>query len=470
MRYVVLVVLILTTRNVIAQVSPAYKDVVFTEYFRRTSGWTASDGTISVPLPSGKTIWLMGDSYIDNYNPANNTIPCLFQVRNSMLVQDILNPTDFITILDNTQTGVNRTPVKIQNDDPTYFWPGHGYVKGDTAITFWQQYSGADFTHIQNYVAKIYIPDFTDASAIKKLAPLSLPAEVEFGTAVVVDSTDQYIYLYGFKKDWIIFRPFVARFPMTQDVFEPWEFYNGEEWTLDVNAVQQIMSTTDDYVSPSFSVLKLQNKYYIISQDIGFLTCGMGRDIYSWESERPEGPFTNKKLIYTIEDKFSGEYMITYNATAHPEFIKDNELLISYNVNGACTNYCEDPFTNRFDADLYRPKFIRVPLDYIDPTLDVPDPIFPIDPPITDIRDDDASGDISVYPNPSENGIFTVNLARWKGPYERTKIKIINVYGQTVLEEEFQQKEKSIQTNSAGIFFLQIISGNRHITKKIIVR
>src|SRR5688500_12071409 len=95
---------------------PSYKDVTFTEYFRRTSGWTASDGTISVPLPSGKTIWLMGDSYIDNYNEADNTIPCLFQVRNAILVQDILNPSELTTILDNSQTGVNRTPIKLQSN------------------------------------------------------------------------------------------------------------------------------------------------------------------------------------------------------------------------------------------------------------------------------------------------------------------------------------------------------------------
>ena len=434
MRFFIICVITLRVPDLLAQASPAYKDLVFTEYFRRTSGWTASDATISVPLPSGKTIWLMGDSYIDNYNAANNTIPCLFQVRNSILVQDILHPEDFITILDNTQTGVNRTPVKLQNNDATYFWPGHGYAKGDSAITFWQQYSGANYTHVQNYVARIYTPSFTDASGIKKLEPLSLPAEFEFGTCVVVDSADHFIYAYGFKKDWIVFRPLLARFSMDQDVLEPWEFFDGTGWTQNVNSVQQIMASTNDYVSPSYSVLKLQNKYYMISQDIGFLTCGLGRDIYSWESNEPQGPFTNKKLLFTIEDKYNGEYMITYNATAHSEFIKNNELLISYNVNGTCTNYCDDPFNNRFDADLYRPKFIRVPLDFIDPALDIPDPIFPGGP-ITDVAGDDAAKRISVYPNPSETGSITIDMENWKSASGVT-IRITNVFGQTVLKKE----------------------------------
>jgi hypothetical protein len=470
MRYLLFVLSLIASCKLVAQNSPAYKDTVFTEYFRRTSGWTASDGTISVFLPSGKTIWLMGDSYIDNYNPADNTIPCLFQVRNSMLVQSIIDPSEFTTILDNTQAGINRTPVKLRNNDTTYFWPGHGYAKGDTAITFWQQYKGSDLTHVQNYVAKIYTPTFTDASSIEELTALSLPPEYEFGTAVVVDSANNFIYLYGFKKDWIIFRPYIARFPIGQDVLGAWEFFNGSAWTSDVNTVQQIMASTNDYVSPSFSVIKLQNKYYMISQDIGFLTCGLGREIYSWESEHPEGPFTNKKLLYTIEDQYNDEYMITYNATAHPEFIKNNELLISYNVNGACTNYCEDPFANRFDADLYRPKFIRVPLDYIDPSLNVPDPVFPTDePPVTSVSAEN-SDEVMVYPNPGKRSShIRIHVPTWNTSDRPARLRLINAYGQTISEKSFHQAQEIVEIHDEGIFFLHIITGNRHITEKIIV-
>jgi hypothetical protein len=468
MRFLILLLLIFSSKVLIAQ-SPAYKDVVFTEYFRRTSGWTASDATISVPLPSGKTIWLMGDSYIDNFNPADTTIPCLFQVRNSMLVQNILQPTEFITILDNTQTGVNRTPVKYAVNDNTYFWPGHGYVKGDTAIIFWQRYAGGDFTHLANFVTKIYTPGFTDASSIKQLAQLPIPAEFEFGTAVLVDSAKNFIYLYGFKKDWIIFRPLIARYPIGQDVLGPWEFFNGSGWSSDANASEQIMSSTNDYVSPSYSVLKLQGKYYMISQDIGFLTCGLGRDIYSWESDNPEGPFTNKKLLYTVEDKYKGEYMITYNATAHPEFIKDNELLISYNVNGACTKYCEDAFANRYNADLYRPKFIRVPLDYIDPVLNVPDPVFPIDPPpVTEVSGEYIFSGIALYPNPSKTGEFTIQLDRFT-PLARIKVTVTNAYGQKFIEDDLPGFQKTFKLNATGLFFVNISSATQRWVTKIVI-
>ena len=243
-----------------AQTSPAYKDIVFTEYFRRSSGWTASDGAISVPLPEGKSLWLMGDSYIDNFNAADTTIPCLFQVRNSILIQNILEATEFTTVIDYSQTGVNRTPVKAQPANNTYFWPGHGFAKRDSAIVFWQQYSGADYTHVGNYVAKIYTPGMKDASSIKQLKKLNLPNTVEFGNAVVVDSTTNYIYVYGMKPDWIIFRPMVARVPMDKDVgsTSAWEYFNGTDWSTNVNTATQLMGDASHYVSPSFSVIKLQ--------------------------------------------------------------------------------------------------------------------------------------------------------------------------------------------------------------------
>lgn len=466
MRFWLMIILMTNARLLFSQ-SPASKDEIFTEYFRRTSGWTASDGSISVPLTNGKTMWLMGDSFIDNYNQVDNTIPCLFQVRNAILLQDIANPSEITTILDDTQTGVNRTPVKLGVNDPTYFWPAHGYTKGDTAITFWQQYTGADMEHVQNYVAKIFTPGMADASAIKNLTSLSLPAEIEFGTSVVVDSTTQFVYLYGFKKDWIIFRPYIARLSFDQDVLDPWEFFDGTEWVADVNAVAQIMGSENDYVSPSFSVLKLQNKFYMISQDIGFLTCGLGRDIYSWESDHPNGPFTNKKLLYTIEDQYDGEYMITYNATAHPEFIKANELLISYNVNGNCTSYCDDPFAGRYDADLYRPKFVRIPLDYIDPTLSVPDPQIPIDP-VTSIEEKSEKA-IAVYPNPAKNGSVMVDFSNWLEKEKFAKFRITNAHGKLVLEGDVDQPQKLIALPKGGLYFLHTKGYFRQEITKIIV-
>ena len=85
----------------------SYFDSTFTGYFRLNSGgWTAGDATLSVPLPDKRVIWLFGDSYIADVDTSNNTLPCLFQVRNCMMVQDSIDPGHFKTIIDSNQTGV----------------------------------------------------------------------------------------------------------------------------------------------------------------------------------------------------------------------------------------------------------------------------------------------------------------------------------------------------------------------------
>jgi hypothetical protein len=123
-------------------------------------------------------------------------------------------------------------------------------------------------------------------------------------------------------------------------------------------------------VSPGFSVIKINNSYQLVTQENGYLTCGLGRNIYSYQSASPNGKFKSKKLLYTIEDQVNGHYLLTYNAQAHPQFLSNDELLISYNVNDTydtippdiCPSQCKNAFLDRMDADSYRPKFVRVPL------------------------------------------------------------------------------------------------------------
>jgi hypothetical protein len=65
----------------------AHKDKEFVEFFRRSSGWTAGDGALSVRLSSGQVLWLFGDSHLDDIDPKTGTMPCLFQARNAGLLQ-----------------------------------------------------------------------------------------------------------------------------------------------------------------------------------------------------------------------------------------------------------------------------------------------------------------------------------------------------------------------------------------------
>ena len=113
---------------------------------------------------------------------------------------------------------------------------------------------------------------------------------------------------------------------------------------------------------------KIKNRYVLFSTEFS-LTCDAGKDIYVSCSTSPSGPFTQRKIIYTIDDSKQGHRPFFYGPLAHPEYINSkNELLMDYSINGyaPCIPACVD---GKYDPDNYRPRAIRIPLKLIDATL-----------------------------------------------------------------------------------------------------
>lgn len=342
-------------------------DSVYTGYFRRNSGgWTAGDATISVPLPDGRVIWLFGDSYTVPVNMTNNTLPCLFQVRNCFMVQDPADPSVFTTVLDTTMTGVNMTTFKLRPNDTSIFWPGHGYVYGDTVYIFQERYKSSTLAYEGCYISKLTYPDLHQVAlvAAQPTGPNSI-----MGRAVIVDSAANLLYIYGTRRNWIIQEPILARVTLSNPLL-PWEFFTGTGWSTQLAQAEKICN---DPVSPGFSAFPMDGNYYLVTQENGYLECGLGREIWSYSSPDPWGPFTGKTLLYIEESMFNGAYLLTYNGQAHPWNTENNELLVSYNVNDRvdtlapyiCPSQCVNIWSDRLDADSYRPKFVRVPMGLV---------------------------------------------------------------------------------------------------------
>lgn len=366
MKKLLLIIILLWCTDLKAQLSiqQGYIDSVYTEYFRlNDGGWTAGDATLSVPLPDGRTLWLFGDSYLAEVNVLNNTLPCLFQIRNCMVVQDTFNPPVLTTYIDQTQSGVLRSTFKLSSDITAVLWPGHGFTDGDTAFIFLDEVENSTMANLGTHIAKLQLPDLL----IDEIIPLAPYGSHQMGRAILTDSTSGYRYIYSNKLDWIVWQPFIARTPIGADITTPYEFFTGSAWSFDHTLAVPI---SNEPVSPGFSVIKYLDKYLLITQENGYLTCGLGREIYIYQSDSAWGPFSEKTLVYIIEDKFNGNYLLTYNAQVHPSLTENNELLISYNLNDwvdtlqpyICPSQCKDIWTDRMDADTYRPKFIRVPV------------------------------------------------------------------------------------------------------------
>src|ERR1043166_2758171 len=112
----------------------ARKDREFTEFFRRTNGWTAGDGAISVPLSNGRVLWLFGDSHVDDIDPKTGTMPCLFQARNAALLQET-NGTEQVITLVGKGPGF-RPWFKNSKSDDQWFWPLCGFEAGKAIYVY----------------------------------------------------------------------------------------------------------------------------------------------------------------------------------------------------------------------------------------------------------------------------------------------------------------------------------------------
>ena len=330
-------------------------DEYFSKLFMRDCcGFTGGDGTYSVLLPDGRTVWIFGDTFLGTVNAdlSRERVSPMY-IRNCFVVQD----GDSLTTLHSMRGKLEASLVvppsiadqKKYAEDSIWFWPGDALVENEVLKLFLSAFSQADtgmwgFRWESTWLATFSLPDIRQIS-LEKIHYGEIQ-EVHYGHALLEEQ--DYTYVYGAHQA----KPHVARYP-AGDHHGTWEFYTGSEWTDD----PLLTGPMDDIqASEQFSVLKINNRYVYISQ-MGSL----GKDICSLTSDTPYGPGKNKSLLYTTPLPEENKNLFTYNALAHPQFIKNEHILVSYNTNSFVL---KDHFMN---ADIYRPRFVWVPLKLIDP-------------------------------------------------------------------------------------------------------
>lgn len=442
MRHILVFLLMVCFASASAQVFE--KNALYTEMFRPLSGgWTAGDGTISVPLPDGRVLWLFGDSYIVDVRPSDTTLPCLFQVRNAVMVQ---NGITFHTLLDSSQTGVQRTFFRDYPwSDTSLYWPGSGFVEKDTIYIFLGKVkNNASMTALGNFVAKLHYPDLK----VLSLSPLPDFNKINFGVSVVYDTASGYFLAYGVRANWIVFEPYIARFKLNH-ILDEWEYYTGSDWSKDVTNAKKI---SDGAMCAAYGVVQRNRMYYLISQDNGFLTPGAGRHLYAFRSSSPVGPFIGQQLLYTIEDKWKGEYLVTYNAMPHPQVFRDS-LCIGYNVNGNDSTCRKDIWTERLNADCYRPKFIAVPWTMIDSVTQF-------------VKEFEEDSNVSLYPNPANK---TVKIQLHHSLPRNGAITVFDIAGHPLYQKDAQTGHRLYELDlhdlASGYYYLEISDGKQTIQK-----
>ncbi len=173
---------------------------------------------------------------------------------------------------------------------------------------------------------------------------------IYFGAGVMDNrDIDGFIYIYGYKdlngRHLVLAKVREANFLN----FNEWEYFNGENWTKDINQAKGIKDEVSAELSVTYINTGINAGKYMLVVMKGTTS---GEIAYAL-SETPYGPFSDYKTIYQTKEGSLYNGAFTYNAKMHPNLSTDNKIIISYNVNTTS-------FSALSNAKIYYPRFISL--------------------------------------------------------------------------------------------------------------
>lgn len=309
------------------------RDSTYIDLFTRSKGWTGGDATYSVDLKNGRTLWMFGDSFIDQVSE-DRSRPTFRLINNALVLQEGSKMTTF-----HGGTAANPQAFAKPPEEGEWYWPGDATVANGKLYLFMHGFGtggGGAWDFFRTSVDLLILNPET--LAIEGQERIFDDPVISWGAALLED--DAFTYVYGVESNDAGKKLFVAR--TSADLSATWEYFTGAGWATNPAEAASIFN----WISEQFSVFKDQDIYYLLTQDNLF-----GKEIYLYTASAPEGSFEDKRVAYCTPE--TGGDIFTYNAFAHPHVYGDS-LLVSYNVNSFdYTDILES-------ADNYRPYFVRL--------------------------------------------------------------------------------------------------------------
>lgn len=312
---------------------------------------TGGDGAISIQIDRTQSLWLWGDSFLGevvNHKRADSSpfiMGNVWQLLDGKSVKTITGGT-----LENPESLLKTEKIDGYS---AVLWPMHGFVENNIVHVFMSTIvqTGTGTWDFYWHSTIYYRQNLSDLSVIDKQELLSeKQTDVHFGFGVTEHDGFYYIYGSSPQKDFTA-TLHVTRARLIQDNLQDWEYFDGKKWVTNPKESKSLHGI-DIPVSEQFSVFRHHNKFILLTQD------RFKPEIYTFIADTPEGPWSNKKHIYTIPEGRDAT-LYTYNAMAHPQYACDGKLLVSY-----CVNAKNIPNLYK-DATIYQPRFFWIPMNTI---------------------------------------------------------------------------------------------------------
>jgi hypothetical protein len=312
-----------------------------------TGGWIANDGGYPFALGDGRVLWLFGDTLL-GLSPGGPVQTLLGIANNGFVVQD----------------GRCFRPITEPIPDPPgdhWIWPTSAVAQGNTLRVFGLHMRRTpadppfDFELVGVEVATFSLPDL----AYVRRDPLPLDSVPTYGTSVLYDDTDGYVYASGGALNLGVATQYVARAPLAQ-LLQPnaWEFWNGTSWVPNKTDAAPMLfdgagdgaPTPGEAPISGFPVTKNPNGGYLGSAFPADLTDT--RFIETWEADGPAGPWTHVATPAVDTTSFSGN-------PGPQRFVYGGRVIVDDDIPGApfalWSTHHED-----FDQVLQNPALYKV--------------------------------------------------------------------------------------------------------------
>ncbi|MFI1158743.1 hypothetical protein [Streptomyces sioyaensis] len=354
----------------------------------RLDDWTGGDGTHSVRLPDGRTLWLFSDTFLDRiheppgphgeghpWRTSGTGAAPLLRHNSAVVMSRSGRPERTLT------GGGAAAPGPFFPDPPGggLRWPVGARVEprapGATGkvvrVLLWNRAPGTGpwiFGEPRGTeVATLSLPGLHLEGLTRTVDQTSVPdpgRRVLYGTAAVRDGGWTYVFGGDDPPSSPASSAFRARVPAGRLADRgSWRFWDGARWQRRAGRARPVLRGGGRRgVGSAFTVVRDGPAWVLFTMDTGGDGTAGLRAVTSYWSCAPQGPWhgPHGRLTPPRPPAADLRYVAVYNPQAHPAFTADGGLLLSYDVNWLGPPGVPPGPRINGDVQLYRPRFLRV--------------------------------------------------------------------------------------------------------------
>ncbi|MFE3881604.1 DUF4185 domain-containing protein [Streptomyces lydicus] len=353
----------------------------------RVDDWTGGDGTHSVRLPDGRTLWLFSDTFLDRIQPPPNLQGERHRWRTTDAGDTPLLRHNSAVVMSRSGRpvrtltgGTAAAPGPFFPDPPGggLRWPVGASVEPRTPgahekvvrVLLWNRAPGTGpwifgLPH-GTEVATLSLPGLRLEGITETVGRTSADPgrRVLYGTAAVRAGGWTYVF-GGDDPPWSpASSAYAARVPDGRLADRrSWQFWDGARWRRQAGRARPVLRAGGRRgVGSAFSVVRDGPAWLLFTMDTGGGGAAGLRVLATYWSCSPHGPWhgPDGRLTPPRPPAPDPQYVAAYNPQVHPEFTANAEFLLSYDINWLGPPGVPPDARLNGDVELYRPRFLRV--------------------------------------------------------------------------------------------------------------